>query len=121
MARSPRETGWEEHAANHDWELAVLESLRRDWRKTFRLWEVINQIMAALSQPNRTDVRRATYEVLQAVMRLRRQKRVYPYRTKWLAFLDFETPDSSGVKLNAAFVVPNLQASHAYDLPEPNV
>jgi hypothetical protein len=121
VVRPPRQTGWEEHAANQDWELAVLEFLRRDWRKTFRLWEVVNQIVEASSPLNRREVRSVTLEVLQAVMRLRRQKRVFRFRRKWLAFLDFETQDLPGVKPNAVLVAPNPKASHAYDLPEPNV
>jgi hypothetical protein len=82
---------------------------------------VINQLVAASGQPNRTEVRSATREVLQAVMRLRREKRLFRYRRKWLAFLEFETPGLPGVKPTAVFVAPNPKASHVYDLPEPNV
>jgi hypothetical protein len=119
--RPPQQTSWEEHAANQDWDLAVLEFLRNDWRKTFRLWYVINQIVAASSQRNRADVRLATREVLQVVMRLRRQRRVFRHRRKWLAFLDFAGHDVPGVKPNAVFVARNPKASYAYDLPKPNV
>jgi hypothetical protein len=88
----PSEPDWRDHAAEERWAEAVISFLRADWRKTFRLWTVINSIVAESCQQSRFDVRAATFEVLQEVMRLRRERVIFRYKRKWIAILDSGQP-----------------------------
>jgi len=53
---------------------------------------VINSIVAESCQQSRFDVRAATFEVLQEVMRLRRERVIFRYKRKWIASLDSGSP-----------------------------
>ena len=52
----------------------------------------MNQIIGESCQRSRFDVRAATYEALQELMALRRERAVYRHRKRWIAILDLETP-----------------------------
>ena len=88
----PTEPDWCDFAAQERWEEAILAYLRADWRKTHRLWTVVNSIVAESCQQSRFDVRAATFEVLQEVMRLRRERVIFRYKRKWIASLDSGSP-----------------------------
>ena len=83
---------WCDFAAEERWEEAILAYLRADWRKTFKMWSVINEIVAESRQQTRFDTRAATFEVLAEVMRLRRERVIFRYRRKWIASLDSGSP-----------------------------
>lgn len=84
----PQSPDWRDHAAAENWEDAILGYLREDWRTNHRLWKVINTIVAESQQQSRFDVRAATFECLQELMRLRRERKVFRYRREWIAILD---------------------------------
>jgi hypothetical protein len=90
----PRPTApdWCDFAAEERWEEAILAYLRADWRKTFKMWSVINEIVAESRQQTRFDTRAATFEVLAEVMRLRRERVIFRYKRKWIASLDSGSP-----------------------------
>ena len=88
----PSEPDWCDFAAQERWEEAILAYLRADWRKTFRMWSVINEIVAESGQQSRFDTRAATFEVLAEVMRLRRERVIFRYKRKWIASLDSGQP-----------------------------
>ena len=88
----PAEPDWCDFAAQERWEEAILAYLRADWRKAHRLWTVVNCIVAESRQQSRFDTRAATFEVLQEVMRLRRERVIFRYRRKWIAILDSGPP-----------------------------
>jgi hypothetical protein len=90
----PRPTApdWCDFAAEERWEEAILAYLRADWRKPHRLWTLVNSVVAESRQQSRFDVRAATFEVLQEVMRLRRERVIIRYERKWIAILDSGQP-----------------------------
>lgn len=92
--QAPQPTGpdWRDFAARERWEEAIVAYLRVDWRKTFRMWSVINEIVAESCQQSRFDTRAAAFEVLQEVMRLRRERVIFRYKRKWIAILDSGPP-----------------------------
>src|ERR1035437_572236 len=89
---TPAEPDWCDYAAEERWAEAIVAYLRADWRKKFRLWSVINRIVAESAQPSRFDVRAATFECLQELMRLRRERVVFRYKRQWIAILDNGLP-----------------------------
>jgi hypothetical protein len=56
------------------------------------MWDVLNEIVAESRQRSRFDTRAATFEALQELMALRRERAVYRHRRRWIAILDLETP-----------------------------
>ena len=88
----PTEPDWQDYAAQERWEEAILAYLRADWRKTFKMWSVINEIVSESCQQTRFDTRAATFEVLAEVMRLRRERVIFRYKRKWIASLDSGPP-----------------------------
>lgn len=84
----PVKPDWRELAYDENWEGAILAYLREDWRKTHKLWTVVNTVVAESRQPSRFDVRAATWECLQEMMRLRRERRVFRYKRQTVAILD---------------------------------
>ena len=83
---------WRDYAARELWREAIIAFLRTDHRKSFKMWDVLNQIIGESCQRSRFDVRAATYEALQELMALRRERAVYRHRRRWVAILDLETP-----------------------------
>lgn len=88
----PTQPDWREYAARERWREAIIAFLRSDRRKCFKMWEVLNQIIAESCQRSRFDVRAATFEALGELMALRRERAVYRHRRRWIAILDLETP-----------------------------
>ena len=88
----PTEPDWQDYAARERWREAILAFLRSDWRKSFDMWKVLNQIVSESCQGSRFDVRAATYEALGELMQLRRERAVYRHRRRWIAILDLKTP-----------------------------
>ena|ERR1035438_5846207 len=88
----PTQPDWRDYAARELWREAIIAFLRTDWRKCFKMWDVLNEIVAESCQRSRFDVRAATYEALQELMALRRERAVYRHRKRWIAILDLETP-----------------------------
>ena len=87
----PASASWQEYAAEERWRESVIAYLRSDWRKTFPLWRVVNDVVRQSGQRSRADVRAASFEVLQEIMLLRREKVLIRYRKRWIAILDLET------------------------------
>ena len=83
---------WRDYAAEERWGDAIIAFLQADWRQTFKLWTVVNTIVAESQQQTRTDVRAATWECLQEMMRLRRERVIFRYKRKWIAILDNGLP-----------------------------
>ena len=83
---------WRDYAARELWREAVIAYLRTDHRKSFKMWDVLNQVVGESCQRSRFDVRAATYEALQELMALRRERAVYRHRRRWVAILDLVTP-----------------------------
>ena len=83
---------WRDLAAEEQWAEAIVGFLRSDWRKYFRLWTVVNTLVAESRQRSRFDVRNATYECLQELMRLRRERVVFRYKRQWVSILDNGVP-----------------------------
>ena len=88
----PAEPDWQDYAARERWEEAILTYLRSNWQKTFKMWSVINEIVAESCQQTRFDTRAATFEVLGEVTRLRRERVIFRYKRKWIASLDSGSP-----------------------------
>ena len=88
----PSEPDWQDYAADERWADAIISYLRADYHRTFLLWKVVNAIVAESGQGSRFDVRAATFECLQELMRLRRERRVFRYKRKWIAILDAAVP-----------------------------
>jgi hypothetical protein len=88
----PTQPDWRDYAARELWREAIIAFLRTDHRKSFKMWDVLNQVVAESCQRSRFDVRAATYEALQELMALRRERAVYRHRKRWIAILDLETP-----------------------------
>jgi|ERR1035437_652021 hypothetical protein len=88
----PAEPDWCDLAAEERWAEAIISFLRTDWRKTFPLWTVINSVVAESRQQTRFDMRNATFEVLQEVMRRRRVRVIFRFKRKWIAIMDSGQP-----------------------------
>jgi hypothetical protein len=88
----PAEPDWCDLAAEERWAEAIISFLRTDWRKTFPLWTVINSVVAESRQQTRFDTRNATFEVLQEVMRRRRERVIFRFKRKWIAIMDSGQP-----------------------------
>jgi hypothetical protein len=88
----PTQPDWRDYAARELWREAIIAFLRTDHRKSFKMWDVLNQIVGESCQRSRFDVRAATYEALQELMALRRERAVYRHRKRRVAILDSETP-----------------------------
>jgi hypothetical protein len=56
------------------------------------MWDVLKEIVGESCQRSRFDVRAATYEALQELMALRRERAVYRHHRRWIAILDLATP-----------------------------
>ncbi len=107
----PEKADWRDHAAQERWEEAIIAYLRTDWRTTFKMWTVINEIVRESRQRSRWDVRAATFEVLREVMRLRRERVIFRYKKRWIAILD------SGVPIIPLEKLPPLRSSDRQDGP----
>ena len=83
---------WQDFAANEKWREAIVAYLRSDWRKTFKMWTVINEIVSESCQGSRFDVRAATFEALEEVMQLRRERIILRFKRRWIAILATGTP-----------------------------
>ena len=90
--RPPADPDWRDFAARERWREAIIAFLRTDRRKCFKMWEVLNEIVAESCQRSRFDVRAATFEALGELIQLRRERAVYRHRRRWIAILDLETP-----------------------------
>jgi hypothetical protein len=88
----PAQPDWRDYAARELWREAIIAFLRTDHRKSFKMWDVLNQIVGESCQRSRFDVRAATFEALGELMQLRRERAVYRHRRRWVAILDLETP-----------------------------
>jgi hypothetical protein len=53
---------------------------------------VINSVVAESRQQTRFDMRNATFEVLQEVMRRRRERVIFRFKRKWIAIMDSGQP-----------------------------
>jgi len=78
---------WQDFAANEDWREAVVAYLRSDWRRAFKMWSVINDVVGESCQGSRFDVRAASFEVLQEVLQLRRERKIIRFKRRWIAIL----------------------------------
>jgi hypothetical protein len=106
---APAQPDWRDHAAEERWEEAIVAYLRTDWRMTFKMWTVINEIVRESGQRSRVDVRAATFEVLKEVMRLRRERVVFRYKKRWISILD------SGVPIIPLGELPPIRSSDRQD------
>lgn len=88
----PTDPDWRDYAEQELWREAIIAFLRSDWRKSFDMWKVLNEIVGESCQRSRFDVRAATFEALGELMQLRRERAVYRHRRRWIAILDLETP-----------------------------
>ena len=83
-----RSRDWEDIAVAEDWAQAVLGFLRQRRKEAVPLWEVVNAVAQASTQPDRWETRFATTQILLAVKLLIRDRRVLRYRRRFLAVLD---------------------------------
>lgn len=83
---------WREFAADENWREAIIAYLRTDWRRSYKMWSLINEIVGESCQRSRFDLRAATFECLREMMSLRRERVIIRYRRKWVAILDNGVP-----------------------------
>lgn len=81
---------WHDYALAKNWELAIIHRLRDRECKAYLIWRIVNELVAESLPPSRTDVRAATNQILATIKTLRHEKRLFVYKRRYLAGLDFD-------------------------------
>ena len=81
---------WHDFAHEEKWEEAIVHRLRDRSQQAYLLWRVVNEVVAESVQPGRPDIRWATKQVLRTLTTLRKERRLFIWKRRYLVGLDLD-------------------------------